>query len=290
MAVIRNTAAMRLRGKVGNTTYYTQGRRQLARVSENSSNYGEEARRSPAQQARRVKWSNLVQFFRLAAPYLKGAFETKLPSQSDYNVFMAKNLPNARINLTKEQALQGCCVLDTFMISEGSLRQVNLQVTSSAVITDLPASAESTAAITTIKALFNAIKAAWPALEENTQLTIFSTIDASGVLESPKVEVRPREVTLRSDDNDTIAHYLDSVTCHVNNGVLEFHGLNEDGYYAVILSNSNDGHLRTSTAVLQPGDTSLAIEYRKPEREAVAIQSYGVDQERFLDSGSPAIY
>lgn len=289
MAVIRNTAAMRLRGKVGNTTYYTQGRRQIARVSENSSNYGEDARRSPAQQARRVKWANLVQFYRHAASVLEGSFETKTAAQSNYNKFMAKNLSSARINLTKEQAERGCCVMDTFIISEGSLPQVTLTLGENIIVSSIPIVATSQGKLSTVANLYSAIKGAWPQLEEGTQITLVITGSDGEDVNFPHIEFMARELTLSGNDTSTIESHFGLIELHANNGHLEFHGLSPDGYYGVILSNSVGGSLRTSTCVLTPGDTSLAQLYASREKELLAIASYGVDTERYLDSGSAPI-
>ncbi len=121
MAVIRNTASAVRRGRVGNTSYYYSNGQQVARQARNNSNYGETARRSMAQQERRVCWANLVNLYKVMAPWQKKAYETKKSNQTDYNVFMSLNVPSAQIYLTKDEANNGCAVVDAYTISQGSL-------------------------------------------------------------------------------------------------------------------------------------------------------------------------
>lgn len=121
MAIIRNAANTLRKGKVGDTTYYVSKGRQIARQALNNSNYGENARRSPIQMERRVRWANLVDLYKALRPAQTSAYENKQANQSDYNRFMQLNVNSAQICLTKEQALEGCAVIDTVRVSSGSL-------------------------------------------------------------------------------------------------------------------------------------------------------------------------
>ena len=56
MAVTRNNLSMKMNGKVGAYSFYTStGGRQVARIANNSSNYGETAKRTVAMQTRRSR-------------------------------------------------------------------------------------------------------------------------------------------------------------------------------------------------------------------------------------------
>lgn len=121
MSVIRNTASAMQRGRVGNTTYYVINGQQVARQSKNNSNYGETASRSEAQQLRRVKWGNLVNLYKACKHWMPKAFESKKRNQSDYNRFMSVNINTVSAALTKDQALNGCAVVEDVVISQGSL-------------------------------------------------------------------------------------------------------------------------------------------------------------------------
>ena len=124
MATIRNTASEVRKGRVGNTSYYYLNGQQVARQARNNSNYGTEARGAFAHQSRRVMWANLVNLYKACSHWMPKAFESKTREQSDYNAFMQKNIASSIVALTKEQAAKGCAVVDSYVISQGSLPPV----------------------------------------------------------------------------------------------------------------------------------------------------------------------
>ena len=144
MAVIRNTASQRRVGKVGSDTYYVANGQQIVRQAQNNSNYGAGASRTEAQMHRRVKWANLVNVYKACKSWMPKAFETKKSNQSDYNRFMSVNINTSDVALTKDQALNGCAVIEDLTISQGSIPPIDYEVGSSgdttAVITDIAVS------------------------------------------------------------------------------------------------------------------------------------------------------
>lgn len=124
MAVIRNTASMMLRGKIGNTSYYTSEGRQLARQAQNNSNYGENASRTPLQQSRRVMWPNLVNFYTANKAWMKKSFENLKPGVSEFNRFIQLNINSANVALTRQQAQAKIWVPARYRVSQGSLPSI----------------------------------------------------------------------------------------------------------------------------------------------------------------------
>ena len=121
MAIIRNTASMMLKGKVGATTYYVAESRQLARQAMNNSNYGVNASRTDLQQARRVKWSNLVNFYSANKAWMKKAYEDLKPGVSIFNRFMQLNINSATVGLTRSEAQAKVWVPASYRVTQGSL-------------------------------------------------------------------------------------------------------------------------------------------------------------------------
>lgn len=124
MGKIRNTASGIVKGRVGNTSYYYANGQQIARQARNNSNYGEEARRSVAQQTRRALWGNLVNLWKVMSSWSPKAFETKERNQTDYNKFMSVNLNASEVYLTKDEVSQGCAVVGEYVVSQGSLTPI----------------------------------------------------------------------------------------------------------------------------------------------------------------------
>lgn len=124
MGIVRNQANTLRRGKVGQDTFYISRGRQIVRQAQNNSNYGESASRSYFQQSRRIQWGNLVNMYKVLQPVVQKAYETKKQNQSYYNRFMQLNMHGTRPCLTKTQADEGCCVADSYIIAQGSLRTI----------------------------------------------------------------------------------------------------------------------------------------------------------------------
>lgn len=289
MAIIRNTAAMRLKGRVGNTSYYTEGGRQIARVSQNASNYGESARRSQAQQQQRAKWGNLVNFYKVSKGWMPLAFENKKENQSDYNKFMSLNLASARIYMPRDYYAVGGCVADEFRVSEGTLRSINVQPVAGSTpqwVTDLALGGDPLSADTTVAEFSAALIANNPHLHYNMQLSFISYQQDVDAWNHPHLICTAYEVTLERDNNESVWSYLPEFCCVNQNGYLGTNDNISRGAFAYILSETVNGSTRVSSQTLIVTEQTLINLYTTDAAKFLAIESYGVDAEVFLMSGS----
>lgn len=288
MGIIRNTASALMRGRVGNTTFYVQGSRQIARVSQNGSNYGETARRTLAMQTRRVKWANLVNFYKVSRSWMKYAFETKSSKQSDYNKFMSVNIGLAKVALTKEEAALGGCVVDAYNISQGSIRAIGVNQVGGRWRTDIALGALTISDTTTIAQFAEAVEANNNGITDGYQLSFVSyqqQVDANLV---PQLVCTAYEVTLDKTSQAKLRDYLPGFCSNADNGYLAT-GLNVSvGAFAYIWSRTINGKTSVSTQALITNNEDLLQEYTSPEQLTKAIASYGVDADAFLMSGSEA--
>lgn len=277
---------MRLRGRVGNTTYYTEGGRQIARVSQNSSNYGETASRTESQQAQRAKWANLVNFYKLSKAWMRKAFESKKTTQSDYNRFMQLNLSSARVYLTRTMYAAGGMVVDAFRVSEGSLRTINVGLVGEEWQTDLKLGALTIGAATSVAEFSEALVKLNTHIQYGMQISFISYQQEINDYGVPTCVMTPYEVTLSATNEAPVLNYLPEFCC---NNVDEYLGTNNDisvGAFVYILSNSTLGKTQVSSQNLIVTDTDFVASYCTPEAMAASIESYGVDQDVFLMSGS----
>lgn len=280
---------MKLKGRAGAYTFYSSKGRQIARVSQNSTNYGDSARRSLAQQTRRVKWSNLVNFWKLTSGVLKGSFESKRANETDYNAFMRKNLGQATIAFTKEMAARSCCLPEEFVISEGSLPEVTAAWGSTSeptsLFTSLMFQTAESKQIQTVAELSAGLILQNPEIKAGFQITLILVGIALHPW-GPTSELVAAEVTLDTEDTRDLAEVFNGFEIWADeSGRIKFFDL--DGYSAgaVILSDSTRGKLRVSTASLALTNTTEQQKYSTEAAVAAAIESYGLDPERFLDSG-----
>lgn len=280
---------MKLTGRVGAYSYYTTtGGRQIARVAQNSSNYGESATRTEAQQNRRSKWGNLVNFYKLNKTFFRRAFESKNPNQSDYNKFMSVNLPTARVALTKNDYALGGCVLDGWRVSEGSLRGITDSYKAGALKSVIECTLTGSLAAKTIGELSTDLLTANSFLLEGDQITYvywrqFVTVDRVPRFYSEYFEItldRKSTVKISSLPNNDIVYAEDGYLM----GEMDYEG----ALAAFVLTRQSKGSLQVSTETAILNSDIYLKQWTGVEAEKKAIASYGVDDTAMLEPGSAA--
>lgn len=290
MALVRNAANTLRKGRIGETTYYASKGRQIARQALNNSNYGESARRSLAQQRRRVKWANLVNFYKLCSGWMPKAFESKKPGQTDYNKFMQLNVNAQRVALTRDQAINGGCVADAFAITQGSVKPANLRLDGRDAMSDIAVSESYVIGQnTTVGALAQEIISNNATIVDGMQLSVVvvsSSVDANNI---PRCQVAFYEVVLDVESVELLSKYIPNGTLGVASSSLVCTTASEsDHMAAIILSQLTDTGLKVSSETLV-GDISGADTFSTAAVVDAAIETYGLDKEVILnpDSAEP---
>lgn len=290
MALVRNAANTLRKGRIGETTYYASKGRQIARQALNNSNYGESARRSLAQQRRRVKWANLVNFYKLCSGWMPKAFETKKPGQTDYNKFMQLNVNAQRVALTRDQAINGGCVADAFAITQGTLQPVTASAASSqGVATRIQIESLTIGSSTTVSDLSLEMISSNTDIVAGMQLSVVeasTSEDANGV---PRAQVSFYEVVIDPENSELLSKYIPQGVLGVSDGVLVLSSVvGANSCAAAILSQLTDTGLKVSSETLA-GDFTMAGQYATAAVVDAAIATYGLDKEVVLnpDSAEP---
>lgn len=285
MAKIRNTFSGLRNGRIGGISYYSQRGIEIARVAQNSSNYGETASRTQAQQSRRIMWANLVNFYKYSRRWLVKGFQSKGERQTDYNAFMSANLAGARIPLTREQAQGGGIVLDSFIVSRGTLASVtDTSVTDS--LDSLIECPENTISLTTtVGALSAALIAANDFITEGMQISLILYTQVSHAAgEVPVVAGNAYEITLDSSSTELVASYLPTSLITDADGVLQCSlNANQAGYWIISITSGSQTLVSSESLVIK---TPLATSWATADQINAAIASYGLTETAFLMSGS----
>ena len=271
-----------MKGRVGQTTYYISKGQQVARQSRNDSNYGDTARRTELQQNRRVLWANLVSFYKVSARWMQKAFETKRPGQTDYNKFMQVNIGNSRISLTKSEAVAGACVVDGYVVTQGSLPSVSVIPTGSVWRTNLMLGDLQIGATTTIGEFTQSLINNNANVREGMQLSFVSYMQSRDALGTPRVLCRCYECTLISSSTAILYDYLPAFCAQsVNNSLGTSTDIAEGGF-TYILSELVNGALKVSTQQLTTLNNSMIEYYTSADQVSQAVESYGLDTEVIL--------
>lgn len=283
MGLIRNAANRKIVGRIGDTTYYVSNQRQIARQALNSSNFGETARRTEAQQRRRVKWSNLVNFYKLSKGWMRAAFETKQTKQSDYNRFMSVNVNTSKVALTRTEAVQGACVVEPFIVSQGSLKPIEQTKTATSIMTDIVCTLGTISETTTVAQFAQNLVDNNQHIEFMMQLSFISYqqgITAAGV---PYLTLGQYEVTLDPNNTKPVTDYLPGFVLDIQGSDnLSAVGIST-GAHTYVLSQRTSTGLKVSTQQLIGFNDDMVSRFSSQEQLFKAINSYGLDTEVMLN-------
>ena len=289
MAVTRNNLSMKMNGKVGAYSFYTStGGRQVARIANNSSNYGETAKRTVAMQTRRSRWGNLVSFYSANKDLMARAYERKGANLSDYNRFMQLNIPLASVSLVKDDFMRGMAILQEYVIADGSLPAIDVaEVEESGMVFNLLTTLDGEFADYTIGAISVDLLDKNPQLQIGDQITFVSYTNAGATPSTIRIYRHLCEMTI--DPKSAVSFgTLKYANMVAGNGLkIVLAGDGDVFGQAIIHSRSVGGNLLVSRAKITLNSDTLVRQFSAPEAVKKAIDSYGVDAEKLLEPGSP---
>lgn len=289
MAVTRNNLSMKMNGRIGAYSFYTtSGGRQVARVANNGSNYGESAKRTVAMQTRRTKWGNVVSFFRQNKDLMARAFERKSANLSDYNRFMQLNIPIASVALTRDDFLKGACILQAYTISEGSLPEISSSLLEEdGFAFDLLTTLDGEFDDYTIGEISINLMDNNPQILEGDQLTFINWTNAGAVGGGIRLYRHLVEITIDRESSMPFSNLRFSNIVASNGSKVIIQGNGPVYGQAIIHSRSVGGNLLVSPAKIALSSTTYVDQFSDATAVKKAIDSYGVDAEKLLEPGSP---
>ena len=289
MAISRNNLSMKMKGRIGAYSFYTSsGGRQVARIANNSSNYGETAKRTEAMQTRRSRWGNLVSFYSSNKDLMSRAYERKAANLSDYNRFMQLNVPIATVSLVKDSFMRGMAILQEYIVADGSLPEISATSAGNGeMVFNLNTSLEEELGELTIGAVSTDLLDVNPQLREGDQLTFISWINAGTTPSTIRIHRRLCEMTIDSHSTTLFSSLPYGEIVAGNGSNIAIAGV--DGVFgaAIIHSRAVDGNLLVSHAKIKLSSTTLVEQFSSADAVKQAIASYGVDSENLLEPGSP---
>lgn len=248
--------------------------------------------RTLTQMMRRVRWANLVNMYRAFEGTLHPSFESKDPRVSDYNMFMQANIGSSNVALSKNEAVQGACVVAAYQITRGQLPGIMVGIDSSHMATtDIAVGALSIGASTTLKAFSDAIIQNNPTWRNGDQISLYiATQTVDGVSGMPRVEMKAIEVTLDTADEDTLLEDITGQNVYdVQDGMLKYKAALIGGI-ACVHSRKVNGKTIVSTQRFVVDNPTLA-QYTTSAAFDTAIESYGgVNKEQFLTPNVDNVY
>lgn len=287
MAIVKNFWLQNQKKKLaGAVIYQAMGQTRSRELAASVANP-----RTESQMTQRVKWANLVNFYRANKGWMKFAYETKKQSQSDYNKFMSLNVASSRIYIPKGFAAQGACIVDNYQMTQGSLASIETTKTSTGWATNLfLTDANAIPENPTIGEVSQQLLEANPALREGDQISFIRlTQQTNANTGVPYVVVRKYEVILNSSSVKFFYDYMPIDYIVFDGGTnpnrIEVNDSGNAGGFVLILSRTTGGKTYVSTqSVVVANNTALIEAYSSSNALQTAIDSYGESSEPFLTS------
>ena len=287
MAIVKNFWLVNQSKKLaGAVIYQAMGQTRSRELAASVSNP-----RTVSQMNQRVKWANLVNFYRINSGWMKFAYETKKTNQSEYNKFMSLNVSNSRIFLPKSLAAQGACIVDSYIMTQGSLASIEVTPGTNLWTTNLFLGAdESLDPNLTIGEVSQLLLENNPAIREGDQLSFIrftqQTSPSSGV---PYVIVRKYEVIIKANDPRPFFEFMPSAYISAqstaDNTAIVVLDSGYAGGFLLCLSRTVGGKTYVSTqSIVVANNDALIAQYSSSTALQEAIDSYGESEEPFLTS------
>lgn len=247
--------------------------------------------RTESQMGQRVKWANLVNLYRANRNWMKYAYETKKSSQSEYNKFMSLNVASSRIYLPKDIANAGGCVVDAYLMTQGSLPSIEFvpaanNVFASNILVGLNAITQNT----TIASFSQTVLVNNPAIREGDQLSFVRMTQMSNASTGvPYVVVREYEVIIDSTNTASLWDYLPETYFTTSGSTHQYLAVSAQagkvGGFCMILSRTISGKTYVSSQrVILVGMDAYIAAWSNSAALQSAIDSYGVSDDAFLSS------
>ena len=289
MAVLQNLWIRGGKQRLGGVVLYQMNGQTLAReLAPKVANP-----RTTAQMRQRVKLSNLVAFYKANKVWMRNAFEDKAQRESDYNAFVAANIGNTLVALTKSEVASGAAVAAPYQVTRGSILSIEHTLQGSTIKTNLNLGNFQIASGTTIGQLSTAILNNNLTLSEGMQLSLVVNVQQSGnASQQPYIVVRVYEFLLNRSSTEPLTNYfpgsVTTIAAGANNYALALNTISySEGGATFILSHSVGGVTRVSSQRLQLfGSQSVYNAHTTAAAMEAAIDSYGVGADVFLDTNN----
>lgn len=287
MAIIDNFWLKGARKKLGGAVIYeamseTRARALAAKVHNP---------RTEAQMYTRVKWANLVAFYRLNSDWMKYAYENKKRNQTEYNRFMQLNVRPSDIYLTKQEAEEGSCVVNNYTMTQGSLQSITYTDQGTYIQTNIFLAANSTlTAESPVSMWSDELVANNPGIEYGDQLSFLRYTQMSDQnTGSPYVLLRKYEFIVSDENLQPLSDFWPAEILQIrkveSNSVITINHTGNAGGMLMVLSRTIKGKTYVSTQAILPVDNADTIEaYSSKKQYEAAIASYGSTPDAFLDS------
>ena len=274
MARIAGVSPAKMSGLVGDYTYrQTKYGTIVSEKIQRTTN----TKRTLRQMMTRIKLANLASFYKTFNGALSRGFENLPKGWNAMNAFISANSQRSRVYLTKDMVQNNASVVDSYQITRGSLRTIEVEATGNSFRSSLSLGGLVITAQTTVAELADALRNNNMEVHYGDQISYFAIrqiTDANGFL---RAVVYRNEITLDPFSTARVWDLADSEGFQTNGGYLgqPSTGTLHAGGFAWVLSREMNGNLQVSTQFIQSTNSEVVAELSTDIALERAIASYG---------------
>ena len=238
--------------------------------------------RTEAQQRQRTRWTNIIRMYKGLMPLLRDAFEKKLQTQSDYNMFVKLNNQGVRVYLTKQQADGGACIAAPYQLTQGSLPSIVIAGEGAGAKTDIALGGLTISASTTVGEFAKAVVDNNADYNYGDQISFYNVLQlVNATTEIPYCNFSASYVVLDKASTAKLWEVASKEGFASADGVLA-HGTDDsDSVFAWVHSRKESGKTKVSTQFLIDNNSMLP-DFISEDAYQGAAESYGGTNSIFL--------
>lgn len=286
MAISKSLFTRGLNQRVGGAVFYQQAGRTLVReLAAEVSNP-----RTISQMNNRIKWANLVNFYKVSKGWMKRAYEGKKATQSDYNVFMSKNVSSSKVVLTKSEAVNNACIVEAYRVSQGSLPPIEFVTRDTHFVSNIVCPIPNLDGTQTVSVFSRELLESNPGLRHGDQLSFIRyTQQVSNAQGIYYLTCRVYEVILDTENTKPLSEYLPMQLINTTeiSGIMYLRVMNNgnNGAFAMVCSRTTSGKTAVSSQnLIIVNNQPIINEFSSAKHIEEAMASYGGGNDVFLDS------
>lgn len=232
--------------------------------------------RTARQMRYRVCWANMVHLWRALSGEDRPSFEGKKTGWSDFNAFIHANRNRSMVALTKQESDLGVCIVAPYMLSNGSLPQLDVTSMSGGKMKTTIALGDLTIGDdTTISNFSKAVINNNDGWDEGDRIVGFLIKqELIGTDQVPRAVAICSGITLDKDNNEKLLDHVSDLVFSTADGYLGTKSTVNGGVCWVRSRIDGNGNVLVSPSVLMVNNTLLES-YQSKHAFNNAINSYG---------------
>lgn len=276
----------KMQGAVGNATFtHRNGKTFVSEKAASTTNA-----RTAAQQRQRMKFANIVRFYKGIAPLINYGFENKPKGRSDYNMFVKYNTRAVPVYLTKPMSEQQSCVAAPYQLSLGTLPVIIVEKKGETFISSISLGSLAISKKTTVGELAEAVVMNNTQFAFNDQISFFNVSqEVNPTSGMPYCVFEATSAVLKKGSNELVVNTAGTRGFESIDGRLAFDAEGTQGCFCWVHSRKKDNSGTAVSSQWLIDNNPLLPDFTSQDAYYEAVATYGGESDSFLTPDAKAV-